>query len=397
MGDHGRSVDGVVRPPDPGDFHLWFMDPADARDPELLATYAERCMTAGEGSDLAEMTEKARVQRIHAKAFTRCVLARYFGGGVGPLDLIFAHGEHGKPALVSVTGGCSGPGGGGASGGEMRRAANDTAHGAPSTPPPPPPHLRFSLSHCSELLVLAVTSAPPTTAGPCTGARGARGRAAPFAARHEIGVDAEDESRRTSKAADRLARRWLSPREAAWLAGFPEGSTRARRFMRLWTLKEAYVKALGTGIAAHPLSGFDIGLGNGGGGGGGGGVAWVREAGEDGGGSDFGGPSVEGVACASDGVDEITLTERTGAGETDGERWGASADGWTFVQLRAKRGGSLVVSVCVWDAGHRPPRVSVRWTVPLRGDVEPGKRPPPELLASSARFRERWAGGGELA
>ena len=46
---------------------------------------------------------------------------------------------------------------------------------------------------------------------------------------------------------------------AARLAGCEEGAARAQHFVRLWTLKEAYVKAVGRGIGARPgLSAFSV-------------------------------------------------------------------------------------------------------------------------------------------
>jgi hypothetical protein len=232
-----------------------------------------------------------------------------------------------------------------------------------------------------------------------------------------------------------------------------------------------YVEALGTGIAAHPLSGFDIELdsrGDGGGSGGGGvegggegasssggGIlGWLRlnreRGGEEGEVVNSGGGGVDSEAASEGsprsrvGVGEMTLTERTAAGDTQGleleERWAASAAGWRLMLLRPRRGDSLVAALCVWggggggggaaDAGagaegsggegagvsaeggagigsgsgdsiespqqtpgHRqsppplsPPRVRVRWTVPLRGDFAPGEKPPPELLAASSHF-----------
>ena len=322
--------------PAPGDVHLWLMDPDDARDPELLAEYERRCLAPEESAairdDARPMTESARTQIIHSKAFMRCVLARYYEPAVQPASLRFEHGEHGKPALAAVAGG-----------------------DGRATPP-----LRFSLSHCSRLVALAVTTAPPEA----DDAPVPRGLPRPFAAMHEVGVDCEDERRRTSSAADALARRWLSTSEAAALADVADGDARAAAFMRLWTLKEAYVKALGTGIAAHPLSGFDV------------------ETKEN--------PSV--------GVGEIALTERTaGANDLEGEGWMSSAGGWRFMLVRVKEGDGLIAAVCVWlgDAddvddeqeeggAERGPTVSVRWTVPLRGDFEPGEKPPPVILAASA-------------
>ena len=45
------------------------------------------------------------------------------------------------------------------------------------------------------------------------------------------------------------------------MAGCAEGSERALQFVRLWTLKEAYVKAVGRGIGARPgLKAFSVSL-----------------------------------------------------------------------------------------------------------------------------------------
>ena len=60
--------------------------------------------------------------------------------------------------------------------------------------------------------------------------------------------------------------------------------------------------------------------------------------------------------------------------------------------MRVREGDGLIAAVCVWlgDAddvddeqeeggAERGPTVSVRWTVPLRGDFEPGEKPPPVI------------------
>ncbi|WP_327000853.1 4'-phosphopantetheinyl transferase superfamily protein [Dactylosporangium sp. NBC_01737] len=58
----------------------------------------------------------------------------------------------------------------------------------------------------------------------------------------DVGVDLEPAGRRPSALA------WsCSPAERAWLAGRPPGE-RPAAFTRLWTRKEACVKARGTGI-----------------------------------------------------------------------------------------------------------------------------------------------------
>ena len=44
------------------------------------------------------------------------------------------------------------------------------------------------------------------------------------------------------------------------MEALPAGEPRRRRFLELWTLKEAYVKALGRGIAAAPLDSFALRL-----------------------------------------------------------------------------------------------------------------------------------------
>lgn len=88
------------------------------------------------------------------------------------------------------------------------------------------PH--FSLSHSGQWAVCAVSDAP-------------------------VGVDID-----TARCTMRVARRFFSPEEAAYLE-FLDGSTQKDALARLWTAKEAYLKAQGTGLAAR-LSGFTVTL-----------------------------------------------------------------------------------------------------------------------------------------
>ena len=93
-------------------------------------------------------------------------------------------------------------------------------HGAP----------QFNLTHCDGLVACALHDAA-------------------------VGVDAEPASRRVDQAASRL----MAAEEQAWLRGFPDGPARQAAFIRLWVVKEAYVKCLGVGLRLDPASyAFDL-------------------------------------------------------------------------------------------------------------------------------------------
>ncbi len=72
----------------------------------------------------------------------------------------------------------------------------------------------------------------------------------------EIGVDIEQAGRSVDAA--ELSRRFFSPEENAALEGLPPGRLQAE-FPLYWTLKEAYIKALGRGLS-HPLDSFSFRL-----------------------------------------------------------------------------------------------------------------------------------------
>jgi 4'-phosphopantetheinyl transferase len=96
----------------------------------------------------------------------------------------------------------------------------DGAHGRPEVASPPT-SLRFNLSHSAGIVVCAI----------------AHGR--------DVGVDVEDLKRRPVEPA--VVRRYCSPEEILDI-----DAQRDRwhdRFLRYWTLKEAYLKALGLGIS----------------------------------------------------------------------------------------------------------------------------------------------------
>jgi 4'-phosphopantetheinyl transferase len=202
-----------------------------------------------------------------------------------------------------------------------------------------------------------------------------RGSATPLASpgwgAFEVGVDCEDELRRTSAAADKLAGRWLSPLEHDALKAIGDDTARAASFMRTWTLKESYVKALGTGIAAHPFGRFDVSFGNG---------------------------EVRGSSPVGSEGGRITLTERSGTSDAERRAWAATERRWRMALLKPRGDDSLLIAVCAHAAvdededevreglGSCGMNVRVRWTVPVVGDVADGARPPPELIARTEGF-----------
>lgn len=137
-----------------------------------------------------------RVRRafIAARRGLRKVLSGYLG--ISPAEVAFSYLPSGKPLLSST--------------------------GSPS--------IQFNLSHSGTLALVAVTT----------------GR--------EIGVDVEQMNDRLSFM--ELARRFFAPGEQEMLAALPEPA-RLQVFYRLWTSKEACLKATGAGLTV-PLSSLRI-------------------------------------------------------------------------------------------------------------------------------------------
>jgi len=137
--------------------------------------------------------DSARRRFILARALVRRELATVVG--VDPLVIGLGVGDRGKPYL-----------------------------NRPTTGAPP----RFNLSHSGDLVVLVVAEV-------------------------EVGVDVE--SLRPVPNAERLARRFFSPAERRTVLSL-EGDERDHAFLRIWTRKEAYLKATGVGVAL-PLRGVE--------------------------------------------------------------------------------------------------------------------------------------------
>ena len=80
----------------------------------------------------------------------------------------------------------------------------------------------------------------------------------------EVGIDLELQDRRVRKVGNelRIARRYFTEAETAVIERASDDEARRRLFVRMWTLKEAYVKAICRGIGAPPgLSSFGFDLG----------------------------------------------------------------------------------------------------------------------------------------
>ena len=107
-----------------------------------------------------------------------------------------------------------------------------SAHGKPAIVQPAEyQHLRFNLSHTRGLAACAISD------------------------KYDIGIDTEFSKRPFS--ALPIAERFFAPAEIAYLeARSPEKLCDA--FFDIWTLKEAYIKACGSGLFAEPLQDFSM-------------------------------------------------------------------------------------------------------------------------------------------
>jgi 4'-phosphopantetheinyl transferase len=158
-----------------------------------------------EARDLLSPAERARCDRFRfdrdrrdfaaAHALLRQALTVHEGAPASPWS--FEEGVHGKPFLA-----------------------------------PGQSALEFNLAHTHGLVACVLTHVGP------------------------VGVDVESLDRAVN--GDDIAERYFSPSEIAGLQELA-GVERSRRFIELWTLKEAYLKAIGAGLS-NPLNDFGFEL-----------------------------------------------------------------------------------------------------------------------------------------
>jgi 4'-phosphopantetheinyl transferase len=161
----------------------------------------DRCFSLLDGAEHARMESFRFPSDRRAYLVAHTLLRRTLSdfGDVAPGEWRFVSSEHGRPEL-------------------------DRSHAS---------RIRFNLSHTRRAVACAV------------------------ALDRDIGIDVE--SPPAPKAVDELAAHAFSSTEQRDLAS-REGAARRRRFVEMWTLKEAYVKARGDGLRV-PLDAFTIGLG----------------------------------------------------------------------------------------------------------------------------------------
>jgi 4'-phosphopantetheinyl transferase len=157
----------------------------DGLDEEAVRPWAVLLDEAEKNRVARFMFARNRVEFTAAHVLTRQALSAATGARAAAFR--FEAGEHGKPTAWI--------------GGERAK-------------------IHFNLSHTEGLVAVAV---------------------APF----EQGLDVEPLDRRVDLA---VADRFFCPEEIDWLNGLPEAE-QAEGFLRLWTLKEAFIKATGRGLS----------------------------------------------------------------------------------------------------------------------------------------------------
>ncbi|XP_039042062.1 4'-phosphopantetheinyl transferase HetI-like isoform X2 [Hibiscus syriacus] len=186
--------------------HLWYILPDEVKSWGLLNQYSELLSPCEIESVNRMRGDQLKKRALLARALVRTTIARYQTNcQMNPRSLKFRKNTYGKPEV------------------EWR---NEDNFG--------PLPLHFNLSHTSTMIACGVTVNVP------------------------IGIDIEEKQRRTKNNLIAFARRYFSAYEVKVLTSISEPEVQRQEFIKLWTLKEAYVKALGKGFLAVPFKTFTI-------------------------------------------------------------------------------------------------------------------------------------------
>ncbi|MEL6108668.1 MAG: 4'-phosphopantetheinyl transferase superfamily protein [Planctomycetota bacterium] len=177
----------------PSRLHIWHAAASDDA-PGRLETHCESLLDSEElaAADRFRVAT-ARNQHVVGRGMVRWLLG---GASVPPQRIRFGCGDHGKPFVVE----------------------------------PAAARQPFNIAHTDGLVLCGIADNETLEL---------------------VGVDVEPMNRRTTTD---LAERYFSPPEVAALRAQPNHEQK-RFFLRIWTLKESFIKALGTGLST-PLADF---------------------------------------------------------------------------------------------------------------------------------------------
>lgn len=171
----------------PGEVHVWFAFSGQSENAHLIKRY-EGMLCADELDSYQRLQQQEhKLEYLVSHALLRSTLSQYVDKD--PADWQFLYNSHGKPSLA--------------------KSDSDL-------------DLRFNTAHTNGLAVCAVSNMM------------------------ELGIDVEFHS--NAQALLEVADHYFSDREVAELAKLPKDE-QERSFFRYWTLKEAYIKARGEGLA----------------------------------------------------------------------------------------------------------------------------------------------------
>ncbi|PWA82284.1 major facilitator superfamily protein [Artemisia annua] len=184
--------------------HLWYVLPNEVNSESVLSRYVDLLSPLEKDHVFSIRDNQLQKTALIARALVRTTIARYqIRPQVSPKSLQFRKNAYGKPEVDWE---------------------NDNDW----------PPIHFNLSHTSSLIACGVTIDSP------------------------IGIDVEEKKRTMKNKILSFAKRYFTNEEMEVLRAISDPEVQRQEFIKLWTLKEAYVKALGRGFSGAPFNTFTL-------------------------------------------------------------------------------------------------------------------------------------------